>query len=191
MRRMFAASLAVALGLALTSPSTVSAQAVAYFGGGATIPTQDYAEFPGGGGDGANTGWLGFAGLYFPLGDTGFAPGIQGYYGQNSHDTDGDRTDLYGVLATGGFAFGEADASARPFVSGGLGTMTHSYKSEDFPSAEGSATSLAAQLTGGLSFALGGATGFVAASATTGFGDNSETTYIGIAAALGFLLGGG
>jgi len=190
MRRMIACSLALAFGLSLSLASDASAQAVAYFGGGATIPTGDFAEFPDGGGDGASTGWMGFAGVYFPIGDTGFSPGIQGYYGRNNHDFEGDRTDLYGAMATGGFAFGDPDASARPFVAGGLGTLTHSYKSESFPTAEGSTTSFAAQGAAGLSFELGSVGGMVVASATKGFGDNSDTSYIGIAAAIAVPVGG-
>jgi len=177
MRCTISGVLAVAMALFLVSADSVSAQSSAFFGGGVTIPTQDYGDF-------ANAGWMGFGGLLFPIGETNFSAGVEGYYGQNNHEADGNRTDLYGALALGSVAMGDQDAPTRPFVFGGVGSMTHSFKSEDFPDFEESETNLAAQVGAGVNFALGSVGGMVAASATTGMFDLNSTTFAAVAAAL-------
>lgn len=188
MKRLAAIASSFLLALALLMPATAQAQAV-FVGGGATVPTGDFSDF--GGGDGANTGWMGFGGVLFPVGDAGLSAGAEAFYGSNSHDTDGDKTNLYGGLALLAYSFGAPGAAVSPMVFGGLGFMTHSYKSESFPAAEGSESGLAMGFGAGLGFPLGGVGGMVAASYNMGLGNIDATTFIGISAGIQIAVGGG
>jgi hypothetical protein len=69
--------------------------------------------------------------------------------------------------------------------------MSHSYKSDDFPDAEGSSSGLATGIGTGVSFPLGGVRGMTAGSYNMGFGDIDGTTWFGVSAAILFLVGGG
>jgi hypothetical protein len=123
------------------------------------------------------------------VGDAGFSVGAEGFYGSNNHDTDGEKTNLYGGVAVVGMTFGEEDAIA-PAVYGGLGFMTHSFKSDPAPATEGSDTSLAAGFGAGVGIPLGSIGVFVGGSFVTGFSDNSGTKYIGIGASAMIPIGG-
>ena len=70
--------------------SEASGQAWAFLGASATIPVGDYADF--GDGDGASTGFLAQGGIMMPVGEGRLSVGGGGFYGSNSHDTDGDKT---------------------------------------------------------------------------------------------------
>lgn len=183
MRRTVLGTIAIVLALALAIPTSASAQASFLVGGAVTVPTQDF-------GDVANTGWMGFGGLLFPVGEGQFSAGVEGYYGRNGHEAEGNRTDLYGAMALGSVAMGEPDAPTQGFVFGGLGSMTQSFKSEDFPEAEDSETSLAAQVGAGASFALGGVNALLTASATQGMFTLNQTTLFAVAAGLQIPFGG-
>ncbi len=74
MKRLLSAALAVAF-VSLTAPADSSAQVSIFVGGGATTPTGDFSEFPGGGADGANTGWQATAGAQFTIGESGLTVG--------------------------------------------------------------------------------------------------------------------
>lgn len=183
MRRIKRGILALVLAIPLAiPPSTASAQTTVFLGGGATIPTQDFGDF-------ANTGWMGFGGVMFPVGEGAFRAGAEGYYGRNNHETDGERTDLYGALALASLSMGAMDAPMRPFVFGGLGSMTHSFSSEEFPEFDESETNLAAQFGAGVAFGAGGIGGLLAASATTGMFSLNSTTFASIAAAIQIPVG--
>ncbi|MDX1494339.1 MAG: hypothetical protein R3253_09785 [Longimicrobiales bacterium] len=188
MKRLAALASSILLALALATPGIVQAQSV-FIGGGASVPTGDFSDF--GDGDGANAGWMGFGGVLFPIGEAGLSAGVEGFFGSNSHDTDGDKTDLYGGMALLGYSFGAEGAAVSPLVFGGLGFLTHSYKSESFPSAEGSESGLALGFGAGLGFPLGGVGGMLAASYNMGLGDVDATTFIGISAAIQIAMGGG
>lgn len=183
MQRTFLGVIALVLALVMAIPSSASAQASFLIGGAVTVPTQDF-------GDVANTGWMGFGGLLFPVGEGRFSAGVEGYYGRNSHETEGDRTDLYGALALGSVAMGEPDAPTQGFVFGGLGSMTRSDEFEAFPDLEASETSLAAQVGAGASFALGGVNALLTASATQGMFTLNQTTLFAVAAGLQIPFGG-
>jgi len=175
-------STAVAFALALAAPSVVSAQATIVLGAGATIPMGEYADY-------AKLGWLGHGGVEFPAA-TNISIGAHGFYGSNSHDTDGDKTNLYGGVGTVGYLI-PTSGSMAPQIWGGLGYMVHSYKSESFPAFEGSDGSLAGLLGVGLGFPLGSVMGAVNAYVLTGFGENDGTRYIGLDLGVGIPLGGG
>lgn len=181
MRCLLATSAALALALQGVFAAGVSAQSV-YVGGGATVPTGDYGNY-------ASVGFMAFGGVLVPVGDAGVSVGAQGFWGTNSHDVDGDKTNLYGGMGIVGFTF-SPEATASPFVFGGLGLMTHSFKSDSTPSAEGSVSDLAAGFGAGMAFPLGSIGGMVAASYNRGFGDIDGTEFVGISAAVQIPVGG-
>ena len=173
MKRFVCAALASAF-FALSAPADSFAQASVFLGGGTTIPVSDYNDF-------AKVGWQGHGGVLAPVGEAGEATvvvGAEGYFGSNNHDTDGDKTNLYGGLALVGIQFGDPE-EVSPGIYAGLGSMTHSFKSDLTPAFEGSDTSLAAGGGAGVSFPLGSIRGFVGGNFVTGFSDNSGTKYIG------------
>ncbi len=168
---------------ALSAPADSSAQASVFLGGGTTIPTSDYNDF-------AKVGWQGHGGVLVPVGEMGVVVGAEGYYGSNGHDTDGDKTNLYGGVALVGWQGGDPDGIS-PGVYAGLGSMTHSFKSDNTPLLEGSDTSLAAGGGAGVSFPPGSISGFVGANFVTGFSDNSGTKYFGFGFSAVIPVGGG
>jgi hypothetical protein len=182
MKRFVTAALIVALG-ALMAPSLTSAQISIRVGGAATFPMSDYGDY-------ANTGWMGAAGVNVAVGEAGLGVGAHGFYGSNNHsDVDGDKTNLYGALGTVSYSIA-AGGSVMPYVFGALGFMTHSYKSNDFPALEGSASAMAWGGGGGLGFPLGGITGSVDGFYVQGTGDNSDTKFFGVGASVSFPIGG-
>jgi hypothetical protein len=188
MKRLVCVALATIL-FVLSASADASAQTSIFVGGGATIPTGDFKDF--GGGDGANTGWTAMAGAQFAAGESGLTVGPRVFYGSNKHDTDGDKTNLYGAMALANFNFGDPGA-ANPFLWGEFGVMSHAYKSEAFPANDDTSTAAAWSLGAGVGFPLGDAAGgFVAAGYTAGVGDNSGTTLFGVYAGVNFAVGGG
>lgn len=186
MKRIIAASITGALVLAF-APADATAQ-WAFLGASATVPVGDYADF--GDGDGASTGYMANGGVMFPVGEGKVSVGAQGFFGTNGHDTDGDKTNLYGATALAGVTLAEPDAATRPFVFGGLGLIVHSYKSESFPDFEGSENGLAATGGAGVAFTAGESLGIMlSGSYTLGFGDTSDTTFLALGAAAQIPLG--
>ena len=115
-----------------------------FVGIGATLPTGDYGEF-------AETGWMATAGVRVwqsPNDRAGLW--AEGFYGSNTHsDIDGDKTNLYGGLASVGFDLTTgAGMTATPYLLGSVGYMVHQYKSDLFSEFEGS--------DGGIAFGGGG-----------------------------------
>jgi hypothetical protein len=187
MKRLVTAALALAL-VGLAAPSDSSAQAAAFIGGGVTSPTGDFKDF--GGGDGANLGWVATGGILFPVGDAGLSAGVRAFFGANNHDTDGDKTNLYGGTAVATYSFGEAGAVA-PFVYGEFGYQAHAYKSTDFPAFDDTEWKPFVAGGAGLNFPIGGLSGFVAAGYNQGFGsDGGNTTYINGVAGVNIPFGG-
>ena len=191
MKRLFCLALATTF-LALASPAVSSAQTSIFVGGGASIPVSDFSDFDGDGAgtDGASTGWQGMVGAQFAVGEAGLTVGPRVYYGSNSHDTTGDKTNLFGGTALVNYGFGDPEA-LNPFVWGEFGVMSHAFKSDAAPATD--ATSTAAVWAGGagVGFPLGGVNGFVAAGYTAGLGANSGTKYFGLYAGVSFAVGGG
>jgi hypothetical protein len=186
MRKCALFSVALFFALSFSIPTPVQAQG-AFLGAGATFPTGDYADF--GDGDGANTGFMAFGGLDFPLNQEGLSVFGEGYFGVNSHDLyDGDKTNLYGAM--GGVLFDFMPDGPGPYAFGQVGIMVHDYKSDDFPEAEGSETGLAFGGGAGYGFPLGGVNGFVEARYIQGQFDDGNTSFFGIFAGISFPLGG-
>lgn len=179
MKRLFAASIAAAFAFTL-SASEVSAQSWAFIGAAATIPMGDFADF--GDGDGANTGFMANGGVMFPVGEGALSVGGGAFFGSNGHDSDGDKTNLYGANALIGAPLGDPQADTRPFVYGGLGYLVHAYKSDSFGDA--SEGGLAATGGGGVAFTAGESLSImVSGSYTLGFGDVDGTTFVSLGAA--------
>jgi hypothetical protein len=151
MRKCVVIAVAALAALSFAMPSQVSAQGV-FVGVGGTMPTGDYADF--GDGDGANAGWAAAAGLVFPMGDAGLSFLVNGMYGSNSHDHEGDKTNLLGGF--GGVQMSFADpGTAGPFVFGQVGFLKHSYKSDEHSEYEDSSSGLALGGGAGFSFPMG------------------------------------
>lgn len=176
--------LAVALAfIGLSVPSNAQAQGSLYLQGGATFPTSDYGEF-------AKTGWMAIGGYVFDV-SGGIALGIEGFYGQNSHDDtildvlDGDRTDLYGGMGTVSYFF-KMDSSITPYVFGGAGYLVHKWVT-DLTSGGGSEGSFAWEFGGGVGFPLSESIDLYGEGRyMAGTGDNSGTKLWGLFAGLAF-----
>ncbi len=159
MKRFICSTLAVAT-LAVAAQSG-TAQARVFVSGGASIPVSDYK-------DDAKVGYMAQAGIGFPVGAPGFVVGIGGLYGSNSHDQDGDKTNLAGAAAYINYDFG-----TTAYVFAGPGYVKRSYKSDTFP--DGSGSGLAATGGGGVNISVRGIDAFVEGMYLTGFGDIDGT----------------
>ena len=190
MKRLICSVLVTAF-FALTVPADSSAQTSIFIGGGATIPTGDFSDFDGDGAgtDGASTGWQATAGAQFAIGEGGFTVGPRVFYGSNSHETDGDKTNLYGATALANYGFGEPDA-LNPFLWGEFGVMSHAFKSDALPAADVTTTAAMWSVGAGVGFPVGGVNGFIAAGYTAGLSDNSDTKLFGVYAGASFAVGG-
>jgi hypothetical protein len=175
MKRFFGGALTVAL---LAAPGAASAQATMFLSVGAGVPVADYADY-------ASVGWMAQAGVVFPVTAAGLGAGIGGLYGSNSHEVDGDRTDLLGAAAFLQYTIGDPAATSF-YVFGGPGYVQHSYKSET--SAEGSSSGLAASGGAGVNIPIGGLTGYLEGMYLTGFGDIDGTDVVVASLGISFLL---
>jgi len=183
MKRSLTVVLVAALA-AMTAPIDVSAQVSIGVAGGVTFPLGDYADL-----DGANTGWMGAAGVSFAVGEAGLSVGAAGFYGSNNHDIDGDKTNLLGGLGLVTYNI-STGGSITPFVGASAGYLRHSYKSDTQPSLEGSVSGFAYGARGGISFPLGGMNGFLQGNWLKGAGDVSGTQWFGVTAGVLIPVGG-
>lgn len=176
--------LAVFAFLAIAAP--VEAQTQLFVGAAATIPTSDYSDFDGDGPgtDGANTGWQATAGLTVALGEGGLGLYGRGFYGQNSHEADGEKTNPYGVM--GGLIYRLGDPQGvGPFFGAGAGLLVHKYSPA---SGEGSSDSeFGWEGVAGLDFPLGG--GGTSVSIFGMYNGTSGTQHFGFGSTLGFAIG--
>ena len=88
--------------LAFVGVQDAAAQTL-YLSGGVSVPTGDYKTFTDDADDGAKTGWLGMAGANFRIGENGLFVGGGAFYGSNSHEAEGDKTNLLGGFGLVGF----------------------------------------------------------------------------------------
>jgi len=185
MRKCALFCLALLTALSFSIPSSVQAQS-GFVGGGATVPTGDYSDF--GDGDGAKTGFMLFGGLDFPLNENGLSAFGEGYFGSNSHEYGGDKTNLYGAM--GGILLDLIPEGPGPYVFGQIGIMVHDYKSDDYPEDEGSETGFGFGGGAGYGFPLGAVNGFVEARYIQGQFDYGNTSFFAFFAGISFPLGG-
>ena len=184
MKRLVTVALVLAFG-AVLAPGQASAQVSIRAGAAATFPlgdgVDDYGSY-------AKTGWMASAGVNLPLGDAGLSVGADGFYGSNSHEDAGDKTNLYGVLGTVGYTI-STGGSIAPFVAGAVGFMTHAYKSDTF--GDDSASALAWGGVAGVGFPLGGIGASIEGFYLAGTGDDlSGTKLFGVGASINIPLGG-
>jgi len=167
-------------GAALSTPQQASAQGV-YWGAGVTIPTGDFGDY-------AKTGYMGVAGISFDMGPEGLSAFGEGFFGQNSHETEGDKTYPYGAM--GGLLYDLAPAGAGGlYFFGQLGLMVHKYSSDEF---EGdSETGLGFGGGAGYGFPLGDTELFVEGRYMHGSFDYGDTSFFGIVGGVSLNLGGG
>jgi hypothetical protein len=179
MPRFFATALAIA-SLAFSAQSA-SAQSMVFLSAGVTFPSGDYAGI-------AEDGWMGHGGVAFPIGTAGFSLGVDGFYGVNKHDGEGDQTNLYGG---GAFVLYDlpASGSLQPYVFGGPSYMVRKYKSTAFP--EVSNSGLAAQIGAGLSVPAGQLTTYLEGTYTTALSEDIDgTDWVTVSIGIDLPLGG-
>ena len=191
MRKCAVLGIALLAVFSFSVPSQASAQGV-FIGAGASIPTGDFKDF--GDGDGANTGWMAEAGFGFPLNESGLIAFVEGLYGSNGHDYEGDKTNL--LAGFGGIEFNFAEEGmAGPFVFAQVGFLKHSYKSDDFSDYEDSSSGLAFGGGVGYSIPLGSMSGWVLGRYIQGQLSDDETgegntTLLGLMAGVSIPVGG-
>jgi hypothetical protein len=178
--RKFAGTAFIAL--ALLVPAAAIAQVGVLIGAGATIPTGDYGKY-------ASTGWATSLGIRLPIGTGPLGVVVEGFYGSNAHEIDGDKTTLMGALGTVIYRLGDP---TRPgiFLGGSAGMLVHKYTSDNFPDEEGSETQPA----------FGAGIGYVIPKASARYwlmgryihspADDGNTTYMSVAAGITINLGG-
>jgi len=175
-RTMFAA-MAVAL---FILPATASAQSI-FVGGGVTFPTGDFKDGTTSGTTsipGADTGWMGVAGVTFDIMDNGLWVYGEGSYGQNG--TDGsDDWKVYGAMGGVGYEF-DAGESFGIYIFGGAGLLASKIdESESKFGYEGGA---------GVDIPLGDSFGLWVEGRYMG---SSDVNLFGILGGIGIDLGGG
>ncbi len=183
MKKLAPAVLLAILGL-LANSSPAAAQFV-YLGAGPSFPMSDYADY-------AKTGYLVVGGVGFPIGDAGLNAVVEGSWGQNSHDTDGDKTNPLSVLGGLEYDFNTSGEGVNPYVFGQAGLMWHRYSSDTFPSDSESAFAYGGGA--GVAIPLGGVNGWVEgrlmnASYDDGAGGSSATMFAAILAGISINLG--
>lgn len=164
----------------LMVPSGLVAQNI-FVGGGLSLPTGEFGDY-------ADTGWLGVAGMLFPVGDAGLHFGFEGFYGQNNHtDVDGDKTNVSGLMGVIEYDFGDPDAVGF-YIFGGAGWMRHKFTT-DTAGGDASATDNNFGYEGGagVGVPVGGSTSVWVEGRYMG---SSGTNFVGIMAGLSFGLSG-
>ncbi len=164
---------------AISNP--LSAQWV-WLGGGATFPTSDYGDF-------ANTGYNFMAGVGANVGTSGLNVGAEGFYGQNNHDTDGDKTTPYGFLGSVGYNVSGPDADRSVYVFGTLGALWHKFSSETLPATDDSEAGFAYGGGAGYFFPLGGVDGWIEGRFTQASISGANTQYFAINAGISIPFG--
>ena len=175
----------VALVVAAAVPLVpVGAQNISfYLGGGGAFPTGDLKD------DGAETGWIGFAGVGVPIRSVpGAFVGVTGIYAHIPYEGDlDDATNIPGLFADLGYVFGAASPTRiKPYIRFGVGVLQHRYSLEGYSSDGDEETKLGGAIGAGLNFAMQSFTPFVGAHFVTG---GSDTSFL--AAYVGLAFGGG
>ena len=169
------------LGVICLMPSPVAGQSV-WFAVGPSFAVNDYADY-------ANTGFLLSAGVAVPVGDQGLSVFGDAFFGQNSHDTDGDKTNPYGVM--GGVMLDLADeGEVGVYFFGQLGILWHKYGTESTTFEGSTESALGIGAGAGVSVPLGSVTGFLEGRAMSASFDDGNTAFIGTLAGISIPVGG-
>jgi len=182
-------TLAAAAIIALAAPITLDAQTL-YIAGGATFPTSEFGDY-------AKTGWMAAGGVVFnDIGTAGLGLGVEGFYGENKHNSEdtgtslGDsKTNPYGIMGIAVYNF-DTGGSIQPYLFGGAGWMAHKYT--------GNILGVDISETGsGFGYQFGVGVGFDLSESIQlfgegrymgGTGDVSDTKFFGLFAGLAFGL---
>jgi hypothetical protein len=174
---------AAALCVAVAAP--VSAQAPTPGGlrygihAGALLPMGNYADFD-------KLGWVAGAGGTYWL--TGGSLGIQvdGSYSQTSHDGVPGKSNIVGGLASLVYGLSPATASARPFISGGLGY--YNVKVDDGAGTSVSESKVGFGIGAGVSLKMGTSSNriIIATRYTSVSTSGSSTTFLPLTVGLSF-----
>lgn len=182
MKRFLRVGLGAVL-LTLVVPAVGSAQVYAYVSGGASLPMGDY-------GDLAQTGWMAQGGLLLRVGEGGFGLGAGGFYGSNSHEADGDKTNLYGAMGFAQYTV-QSGGGVAPYFFVGPAYMSRAYKSEANPNLEGTESGLALAAGAGITFPLKSVALYGEAMFLKGVSDKIEqTSVLVVSAGISIPLGG-
>lgn len=152
------------------------ASAQFFVAAGLTLPSGDYGEY-------AKTGWIANAGVKaWASADERLGAWVEAFYGSNTHDdVDGDKTNLYGGLASLTYNL-TTGSTTTPYLIGSVGYMVHQYKSDEFTEFEGS--------EGGLAFGGGAGIGintfYVEARYLTASIEDATTAVIALVAGITF-----
>lgn len=182
MRRTLLAVVAVGMLAVVTAP-TLAAQGLRWgVNAGALVPMGDYGDLD-------KLGWVASGGATYWL--TGGKLGIRGdvSYGQTKHDGGfaGD-TKIAGGMASVVYGLAPSTASARPFVTGGLGFYNVKIEFTGPGASSESETKVAFGVGAGVSFKLGtGGTSLILATRFTSISTSgSSITYLPIVAGVTF-----
>lgn len=163
----------------LAAPSAVSGQGI-FIGGGVTIPTGDFGDSEQ---VGAKTGWIASGGFSFDVGENGLSAGVEGFYGENKHETEGDKTNPYGAMGFLLYRAGNPE-SVGPYFYGGAGLMVHKFSSDTRE--DSTETNFGYEFGAGLDFPFGDSVGAWVEGRYMG---SSDTTFFGIVGGLGIGVG--
>jgi hypothetical protein len=168
--------------LPIASSTNASAQPSVHVGAALTVPWGDFGDY-------ANTGRLGVVGAIQPIGGAGVTLGGQAFYGQNTHEVEGERTNLLGAVLMASWSFTRW-SRAGPVVFGGAGVVSRRHRSDPLPELNHNRSGML--LAGGLGypFPLGRVSGFLAGAISQGFGGAESTMLIGVGAGVSFPLRG-
>ena len=178
-----------AAALFMTVPTALFAQNI-FVGGGITFPTGEFGDY-------AESGWVGVAGVLFPVGEGGLNVGVEGFYGQNNHmdangaKIDGDKTNPYGAMAVLEYDIGSGDGIGA-YIFGGAGLLIHKCSTdgtsctEDGSAGGTSDSNFGYEAGAGVGIPVGGSTSIWVEGRYMGA---SGTNIFGILAGLGFGIG--
>ena len=177
MKRLSISAFAIAVALCAAIP--LQAQLMARSEGfrfglglGATMPMGDYGN--------ADKMGINILGVFeTPLGNSPVYLRADGIYSSTAHDGGSGSTSILGGTASALYHFSAPQATARPYILGGLGIY-------NFDPGAGSQTKIGYALGGGVTFNLGGLNAFAEARYISIQTDNASATLVPITVGLMF-----
>src|SRR2546423_8496646 len=177
MKRMSLSALVVAVALSAAIP--LRAQLIQRSEGfrfglglGATLPMGDYGNL--------NKMGINILGVFeTPLANSPLYLRLDGLYSSTAHDGASGNTSIHGATASALYHFSAPNATARPYVLGGLGIY-------NVDPGGGSETKIGYALGGGVTFNLGGLNAFAEARYASVQTSVSSTTFVPLTVGLMF-----
>ncbi|HEU4880179.1 MAG TPA: outer membrane beta-barrel protein [Gemmatimonadaceae bacterium] len=171
-------SLAALIIAAAVPAAQASAQNLIFFaGGGAVWGTGDLS-------DGTDTGWIGFAGVDYPIVSVpGVAIGVSGIYAHIPYSDVDAATNIPGGFLDVSYLIGATSPSPfKPYLRAGVGVISHRYDpGGGYNDNSTSETKAAGAVGAGINWMMPSVTPFVGVHYLTGGSDTSFfTAYIGL-----------